>query len=281
MSRLLDRLIPTGGIGEHNREQNARMRIHAVQLATDQGEPNDERVARATALVRAQHGADLVVLPELWVQGGFAYKTFASTAEPLDGPLVGALSAAARDLGAWVHGGSIVERADDDRLYNTSLLFGPDGALVATYRKIHLFGFSGGETTVLTAGTDVVTTALDGLTVALATCYDLRFPELFRLFADRGAGLVLLPAAWPTPRVGHWSLLAQARAIEDQTYVVACNGSGEQNGLRLGGRSAIIDPWGTLLAEAGDGEELLVVDIDPALVAKTRADFPVLADRRL
>jgi predicted amidohydrolase len=257
------------------------MRIHSIQLSTDLAEPNDVRVQRATALVRAQHGSDLVVLPELWVQGGFAFTTFAATAEPLDGPIVAALSAAARDLGGWLHGGSIVERTDDGRLYNTSLLFGPDGALVATYRKVHLFGFSGGETTVLTAGTDVVTANLDGLTVALATCYDLRFPELFRLFADRGAELVLLPAAWPTPRVGHWSLLARARAIEDQTYVVACNGCGDQGGLRLGGRSAVIDPWGAVLAEAGDGEEILVVDIDPALVAKTRADFPVLADRRL
>jgi predicted amidohydrolase len=256
------------------------MRISAVQIASEDSEPNDVRVARVTALVRAQR-ADLVVLPELWVQGGFAFTTFAATAEPLDGPVVGALAAAARDLGAWLHGGSIVERGDDGRLYNTSLLFSPDGTLTATYRKLHLFGFSGGETTVLTAGSDVVTTDLDGLTVALATCYDLRFPELFRQFVDRGAELVLLPAAWPTPRVGHWSLLARARAIEDQTYVVACNGCGDQGGLRLGGRSAVIDPWGVVLAEAGEDEEILAVDIDPALVAKTRADFPVLADRRL
>jgi predicted amidohydrolase len=257
------------------------MRIHAVQLATDDSEPADVRVARTTALVRAQGGADLVVLPELWVQGGFAFRTFAATAEPLDGPLVGALSAAAKDLGGWLHGGSIVERADDGRLYNCSLLFGPDGTLEATYRKVHLFGFTGGETTVLTAGSEVVTTVMDGLTLGLATCYDLRFPELFRRFADAGAELVLLPAAWPTPRIRHWSLLAQARAVEDQAYVVACNGTGEQSGLRLGGRSAVIDPWGTVLAEAGDGEEILAVDIDPALVAKTRADFPVLADRKL
>ena len=128
------------------------MRIHAVQLTTDLTEPRDVRVERATALVRAQAGADLVVLPELWVQGGFAFRTFAETAEPLDGPLVSTLGAAARDLGAWLHGGSIVERADDGRLFNTSLLFRPDGSLAATYRKLHLFGFSGGETTVLTAG---------------------------------------------------------------------------------------------------------------------------------
>ena len=256
------------------------MRIHAVQLATDLTEPNDVRVRRATDLVRAQHGADLVVLPELWVQGGFAFRTFSATAEPLDGPIVAALAAAARDLGAWVHGGSIVERADDGRLFNTSLLFRPDGTLAATYRKLHLFGFDGGETTVLTPGADLVMAEVDGVSVALATCYDLRFPELFRAFADRGAELFLLPAAWPTPRIAHWSLLARARAVEDQAFLVACNGSGEQGGLRLGGLSVIVDPWGVVLAEAGDGEEVLVVDVDLALVAKTRADFPVLADRR-
>ena len=257
------------------------MKVSAIQLATDESEPSAARVARAADLVRAQRGADLVVLPELWVQGGFAFTTFAATAEPLDGPTVGAMSAAAADLGAWLHAGSIVERADDGRLYNCSLLFGPDGTLRATYRKVHLFGFSGGETAVLTAGTEVVTADVEGTTVALATCYDLRFPELFRQFVDLGAELVIMPAAWPTPRIGHWSLLTRARAIEDQMYVVACNGCGEHDRMRLGGRSAVVDPWGQVLAEAGEDEQTLVAELDLALVAKTRADFPVLADRRL
>jgi predicted amidohydrolase len=257
------------------------MRIHALQLSTDLAEPPDRRVERACALVRAQAGADLVLLPELWLPGGFAFGTFADLAEPLDGPLVARLSAEARRLGAWLHGGSMVERADDGRLFNTSLLLRPDGSLAATYRKLHLFGFSGGETTVLSAGSEVVTVDVDGTCVALATCYDLRFPELFRTFVDRGAELFLVPAAWPTPRIAHWSLLARARAVEDQAYVVACNGSGEQVGLRMGGRSVVVDPWGTVLAEAGEDEQVLAVELDLALVAKTRADFPVLADRRL
>ena len=257
------------------------MRVSAIQLATTEDESGADRLVRAAALVRAQRGSDLIVLPELWREGGFAFTTFADTAEPLDGPTVAALSAAARDVGAWLHGGSIVERAQDGRLYNCSLLFGPDGTLRATYRKLHLFGFSGGETTVLTAGTDVVTADMAGVTVALATCYDVRFPELFRQFVDRGAELVLMPAAWPAPRVSHWSLLLRARAVEDQMYVVACNGCGEHARLRLGGRSAVVDPWGQVLAEAGEDEQILVADLDLALVAKTRAEFPVLADRRL
>jgi predicted amidohydrolase len=257
------------------------MRLHAVQLETSLAEEPAARVDRTLALVRAQRGADLVVLPELWVQGGFAFETFAATAEPLDGPTATSLADAARDLGAWLHAGSLVERAADGRLYNTSLLLRPDGTLAATYRKVHLFGFAGGETTVLTAGDDVVTADLDGTTVALATCYDLRFPELFRAFVDRGAELFLLPAAWPTPRITHWSLLARARAVEDQAIVVALNGCGDQGGVQLGGRSVVVDPWGAVLAEAGSGPEVLVVDLDLAQVAKTRADFPVLADRKL
>ena len=135
---------------------------------------------------------------------------------------------------------------------------------------------------MLSAGTDVVTTDVDGTTTGLATCYDLRFPELFRAFVDRGAELVLLPSAWPTPRIAHWSLLTRARAVEDQAYVVAVNGCGDQGAsLALGGRSVVVDPWGTVLAEGGDHEEVLVVDLDLAQVAKVRADFPVLADRRL
>lgn len=257
------------------------MRVRAVQVTTDLTEPVAERVERVAGLVRAQRGADLVVLPELWAAGGFAFRTFAEVAEPLDGPTVQTLSAAAAAARTWLHGGSIVERADDGRLYNCSLLFRPDGSLAATYRKIHLFGFSGGETTVLTAGSDVVTADVDGLTVALATCYDVRFPELFRLFVDRGAELVLLPAAWPSRRVEHWRLLTRARAVEDQVYVVACGGAGEQDGVRLGGHSAVIDPWGVVLAEAGETEEVLEADLDLGLVARTRADFPVLPDRRL
>jgi predicted amidohydrolase len=256
------------------------MRVHAIQLETSRSEPRQDRIARGVSLVREQHGADLVVLPELWPQGGFAYDSFEPTAEPVDGPTAALLAEAARHLGAWVHAGSLIERCAG-RCYNTSLLFGPDGALVATYRKIHLFGFSGGETAVLTSGTDLVTADLGGTTVALATCYDLRFPELFRALLDRGAQMFLLPAAWPAPRIAHWSLLAQARAVENQAYVVAVNACGDQGAVTLGGRSIVVDPWGTVLAEAGQDEQVLRVDIDRALTAKTRADFPVLADRRL
>jgi predicted amidohydrolase len=253
------------------------VQAHVIQLGYDDTETIDQRTARVAALVRAQAGADLVLLPELWPNGGFAYDSWEAGAQPLDGPVVTAMQAAARDLGAQVHMGSFVERDSTGRLFNTSVLLGPDGAVQATYRKVHLFGFGEGEPKLMTPGDGPVVHDRLGL----ATCYDLRFPEMFRALLDAGTEVLLMPAAWPARRVQHWRLLAQARAVEDQLYVVACNTGGEHSGVPMGGHSMVVDPWGTVLAEAGEGEEVLVVQLDPDLVRETRASFPVLADRRL
>lgn len=283
------------------------MRVHVVQVAYSDAEPVTDRVQRVAALVRAQAGADLVVLPELWAPGGFSYSTWAERAETLDGPTVTAIAAAARAIGAVVHAGSIVERARDGAttaergpggrgLWNTSVLLGPDGAVLATYRKIHRFGFGEGEPALMEAGEDVVTVRLplpaasaegqapvgaQAPVVGLATCYDLRFPELFRRLLGAGSQLVVVPAAWPAPRVEHWRLLGRARAVENQTVVVACNTGGTHDGVTMGGHSQVVDATGAVLAEAGDGEEVLAVDVDLAQVTAWREAFPVLADRRL
>ncbi len=230
--------------------------------------------------LRKQRGADLVVLPELWPAGGFEYEHWQQRAEPLDGPTAAALSAAARDLGCWVHGGSILERTDQGQLHNTSLLFAPDGSLAATYRKIHLFGFDTGEPELLTAGTQVVTANTDLGIIGLATCYDLRFPELFRALTDAGAELILVPAAWPQRRISHWSVLLRARAIENQAVVVGCNTVGQQGRVVLGGRSAIVDARGEVVAEAGTDPEVITADLDLGETRRWRAEFPVLRDRR-
>lgn len=253
------------------------MRAHVIQLAYGDAEPITDRTARVADLVRAQRGADLVVLPELWPQGGFSYDRWDDEAQPLDGSVVTSLRGAARDVGATVHLGSLVERDDAGRLFNTSVLVGPDGELLATYRKIHLFGFGEGEPILMTPGEDVV--VHDGL--GLATCYDLRFPEMFRALLDAGAQVDLVPAAWPAKRVHHWRLLAQARAVENQSYVVACNTAGVHADVPMGGGSVVVDPWGEVVAEAGTDEEVLVVDVDLDLVRSTRESFPVLQDRRL
>ena len=179
------------------------------------------------------------------------------------------------------------------------MLLGPDGGVLATYRKIHRFGFGEGEPTLMEAGEQVVTSRSravqdrDGwahavpaapaepVVVGLATCYDLRFPEQFRLLLDAGAQLVIVPAAWPAPRVEHWRLLGRARAIENQTIVVQCNTGGTHAGVEMGGHSQVVSATGEVLAEAGGGEEVLVVDVDLAEVTAWRQRFPVLADRRL
>ncbi|MEV7186486.1 carbon-nitrogen family hydrolase [Kitasatospora sp. NPDC093102] len=257
------------------------MRASLIQLAVSDVEPPAERRARAAALVRAQQGADLVVLPELWPLGGFAYDLWSDGAETLDGPTSDVMSAAARAAGVWLHAGSIVERDPDGPIYNTSLLFSPDGELVHTYRKIHRFGFDSGEAVVMGAGQEIVTAPTDFATLGLATCYDLRFPELFRALLDAGAQLLVVPAAWPARRREHWTLLARARAVEEQAFVLACNTAGTHAGVEQAGHSIVVDPWGRVLAEAGADEQVLTVEFDPAEVAEARAEFPVLRDRLL
>ncbi|MBA2945310.1 carbon-nitrogen family hydrolase [Streptomyces himalayensis] len=265
------------------------MRASLIQIGVDDDESVDSRRKRAASLVSEQAGADLVVLPELWTTGAFAYESFAAEAEPLEGPTYEAMAKAASDAGVWLHAGSIPERtasdsgsaAGDGPLYNTSLVFSPDGQLAAAYRKIHRFGFDKGEAVLMGAGSNLVTVRMPGTTAGLATCYDLRFPELFRGLVDAGAELLVIPAGWPERRRSHWTLLAQARAVENQAYVLACGTAGTHAGVPQAGHSIVVDPWGEVLGEAGTSEEVLTVEFDPGRVATTREQFPALKDRVL
>jgi predicted amidohydrolase len=252
------------------------MRVTLIQTEIDGSLPLAERVAGVAEQVAACAG-DLVLLPELWATGYFAFDDYAATAQPLDGPLVRTMGAAAAAAGVTLHAGSMVERDAAGRLHNTSLLFDADGTLVHTYRKVHLFGYGSREQELLSPGSSV---AGHGST-ALSTCYDLRFPELFRAQVDGGALLFLVAAAWPLSRLAHWQVLLRARALENQSFLLACNAAGRQGTVELAGRSAVVDPWGTVLAEAGGGAETLTVEIDPDLAVRARKEFPALADRRL
>ncbi|MEI2764958.1 MAG: carbon-nitrogen family hydrolase [Dermatophilaceae bacterium] len=267
------------------------MKIAVAQIGYDDAEPMPARVDRVAALVRGLAGHDLIVLPELWGAGGFAYREWGRRAQSLDGPIATAMSAAARDAGALVHAGSIVERTPSPgpqgkHLWNTALVFGPDGSLVAAYRKIHRFGFGQGEPTLMEAGHEVVVADLPlpsgaRLRAGLSTCYDLRFPELYRRQLDAGAQAFLVPAAWPAARVAHWELLVRARAVEDQCLVVAANTAGTHADVPMGGRSCVVLPTGEVIAAAGTDEQVLSVEVDLGVVAASREAFPVLADRRL
>jgi predicted amidohydrolase len=257
------------------------VRASLIQIAVAEGESVAERRQRAASLIREQNGSDLVVLPELWTTGAFAYEEFGTEAEPLDGPTYEVMAKAASDAGVWLHAGSVPERDPDGSLYNTSLVFSPSGELAAAYRKIHRFGFDKGEAVLMSAGHDLVTVRLPETTLGVATCYDLRFPELFRALVDAGAETLVIPAGWPERRRAHWTLLAQARAVENQAFVLACGTAGTHAGVPQAGHSIVVDPWGEVLAEAGSGEEVLTVDLDPARVAATREQFPALKDRML
>jgi predicted amidohydrolase len=266
------------------------VRVHVLQLSYGDPEEPQQRVDRVEELLEQQAGADLVVLPELWFNGGFSYDRWRTSAEPLDGPLVGRMREIARRLGATLHMGSFVELAGarpdgSPLLYNTSVLIGHDGNILGTYRKVHRFGFSEGEPQLMEPGEGltVVATCLAGqeVTVGLATCYDLRFPELFRGLVDLGADVAITPAAWPMSRIDHWSALGVARAIEDQFFMVQCNTAGTHAGIEMGGRSMVTDPSGRVLGSAGVDQEVLIVEIDGSAVGAARQNFPVLADRRL
>jgi predicted amidohydrolase len=265
------------------------MKTALIQFEVDLGRAPEKSRALAAAKVHeaAEDGADLVVLPELWLHGAFDTEPWRTGAEPLHGETAQLMREAAIDCGVVLHAGSIVERTPDGKLYNTSLVFDAQGELLAGYRKIHRFGFDRGEAAVMSPGEQLATFDLLDLDdtvisrVGLATCYDVRFPELYRGLLDAGAQTLIQVAAWPARRLEHWRTLLRARAIENQVYVLACSAAGTQDGIEMAGHSLVIDPWGEIVAEGGAGEQILYADIDPAMVAATRAGFPVLNDRRL
>jgi predicted amidohydrolase len=255
-------------------------RVAMVQVASPDGEAVAARRERVGAMVASCAGADLVTLPELWGPGYFAFDRYEERAEPLDGDTVNAGRAWARGLGAHLHLGSIVERDEQGRLHNTAVLIDPAGGVVHTYRKVHTFGLGSREASLLTPG-DAVAVAPSPLgPTGATTCYDLRFPELWRALLDAGAESVLVAAAWPAARLDHWRLLTSARAVEEQVTLVATNATGTHGGVELAAHSRVVGPWGELLAEAGTGEGVTWAEVDPAAAGTVRARFPVLADRR-
>lgn len=250
-------------------------RVAAVQLALSDEEDAATRRHRVRQMV-AGIDADLILLPELWEIGPFAVAENLDLAVPLQTWVQHMFDLAP---GRTLHAGSFLERDGED-LYNTSVVFGPDGDVLATYRKIHLFGFDTGEAVTLSAGERVVTVETPLGTTGLATCYDLRFPEMFRALTDAGATAVLIPTGWPTPRISRWSLLAAARATENQVWLIGANSVGVSNRMPMGGHTLIADPWGEVVGDLTE-PGVLTMELDPDRPAQVRAEFPVLRDRKL
>jgi predicted amidohydrolase len=266
------------------------VRVTCAQLAVeaDDVEGNVDRAVDAIERA-AGDGADLVVLPEMFSVGYFAFDRYQQAAEPLQGPTFERLAAAAAANDVGLLAGSIVEdlaattsvaTPAEEGLANTQVLFDRAGDRLAVYRKHHLFGYESAEAELLVPGESLAVADFEGFTVGMTTCYDLRFPELYRDLAEQGATLVLVPSAWPYPRVEHWQLLPRARAVENQLYVATCNGSGSFEDAELCGRSTVYDPWGTVLASSDDDPALVTADVDPDRVEAVREEFPAWHDRR-
>jgi deaminated glutathione amidase len=267
------------------------MRAAAIQLNSTGDKARNVETAERLVRAAAADGAELAVLPEKWNLLGDSATQLAG-AEPLDGPTISAARTWARELGIHLIAGSIAESVEgQEKAFNTSTLIGPDGELEASYRKIHMFDVDVGgvvyrESDHDEPGEEVVSAelgdALEGVTLGLTVCYDLRFPELYRILAVRGATVITVPSAF-TLDTGkdHWEVLLRARAIENQAFMVGANQVGEAPPhYRSYGRSAIVDPWGVVLAKAPDEECSVAADLDLELQDRVRATLPSLANRR-
>lgn len=270
------------------------MQLALVQLEIEAGavETNLDRASDAVADAAAD-GADLVALPEQFVVGFFAFDDYPDHAAGLDDQLFDRLAAMAADNDVGLIAGSTVEdlaasaATDHDvpaseGYANTAVFFDREGRRRGVYRKHHLFGYESAESELLVPGEKLDIVEFEGVTVGVTTCYDLRFPALYRRLVDRGVELVVVPSAWPYPRVEHWRTLGRARAIENLCYVATVNGAGSfpDAETTLCGRSTVYDPWGTARASTGETPATISVDIDPDEVASVRASFPALDDRR-
>ncbi len=266
---------------QHNTEiprlESTRLTIALAQMDVPTGRPeaNLARV-RDFATQAREAGADLLLLPELWLHG-YDLERAEEWAAPLGEGGFAHMAALAREFGLHL-AGSLLEQHDGG-VSNTAVLYGPDGALLGAYRKIHLFRPMQ-EPRYLAPGDHATLCPTPWGPVGLAICYDLRFPELFRAMALAGAVLFLVPAQWPVRRIEAWLLLARARAMENELVVAACNRVGDDEEVTFPGRSCVVDPWGHALVEGDDQERLLIAQADLWEVRKARRYLTVYEDRR-
>jgi predicted amidohydrolase len=275
----LTRLLPWDMVLAGLNYRRCLMKVASIQLEMVD-RPKTENVEHALAALEQAPEADLILLPEIWPCGFFAFDRYASESEPLDGPTVSIFRQTARARGCHIVMGSLVERGAEG-LFNTTVFIGPQGEIIARYRKIHLFGYQSDETKHLTPGKEIVVVDTPWGRAGFSTCYDLRFPELFRRMVDRGAQIFLVPSAWPSARLEAWRLFNRARAHENLAFLLSCNCAGENAGKRYAGHSMIVDPWGRVLAEGGEQGAVVTAEIDVREAGRARAEFPALADRVL
>mgnify|MGYP003958124417 FL=1 len=254
------------------------MKVASIQLSVVEGD-KDATLKKAKHAIEESYDADLVILSEIWNIGFMSFDQYVDKAETIEGPTPSLMRSLAQEKCIYLHTGSFVEK-EKGKYYNTSLLLSPDGEILARYRKIHLFGYNSKETQILSPGEEIVVADTPFGKIGMATCFDLRFPELFRAMVDKGAQYFLVCSAWPYPRIEPWIMLNRVRALENQCFLISANSAGINCGSQFVGHSMVIDPWGTILAGAGDEEMIVKTDIDPAKVAQARETFPGLAGRK-
>lgn len=258
-----------------------KLRLALVQMDVRVGEP-ETNFARLEQLleeaVAAEPKPDVVVVPEMW-NTGYALDRIRELADPAGERTKALVSAFCRRHRVNVIAGSIAEKQANGAVTNTAYGFDREGNEIAEYAKIHLFRLMD-EHLHLEAGDRAGRFALEGVPAGVMICYDIRFPELARKLALGGAKVLFVPAEWPHPRLHHWRTLLQARAIENQMYVVACNRVGTSGETHFFGHSMIVDPWGEIVAEAGEEETIVRAEIDLGLTDEVRGRIPVFADRR-
>ncbi len=253
------------------------MQITSIQLEMKDRSKADS-VAFALQQVKEAQACDLLILPEIWTVGFFSFDRYCDESESIDGPTVTAFREMAIKKACYLHMGSFVEKDGDD-FYNTSLLLSPDGQIAARYRKIHLFGYQSSERQVLTAGYEITTCETPFGVMGMTTCYDLRFPEIYRMMVNQGATLFLVTSAWPLARLDAWQLFNRARAHENLSFLASCNCSGSNGGNYYAGHSTIVGPQGNILAEGGENGGIVSTDIDLNQTVEIRNEFPALEDR--
>lgn len=253
------------------------MRVTSVQLNI-QDRPKSDNVEAVLQLLGQAPQSDLIMLPELWPCGFFSFDQYRSDSESIDGPTISSLRAKASELKTYLLIGSFVER-EGQELFNTSLVLDSRGEIIAKYRKIHLFGYQSDEKQLLTPGERIEVFDLPWGRAGITTCYDLRFPELYRLMMNQGAVFFLVPSAWPLARLEAWKLFNRARAHENLAFLISCNCAGSSRGVAFAGHSMIVDPQGQIVAEGGQDGCLVTADIEPAEVQAIRKNFSVLDDR--
>ncbi|PWK15982.1 carbon-nitrogen family hydrolase [Tumebacillus permanentifrigoris] len=255
-----------------------QLRLALLQMDIAFGEPDVNR-ARAADLIAeaAANGADLVVLPEMW-NTGYSLDNIQEIADHDGQETIALMSELAQAYNLNIHAGSVASLVDG-KVYNSTYVFNRAGEIVGRYSKIHLFRLMD-EEKYLEAGNEIGLFELEGVQVGTMICYDLRFPELTRTMSLNGAQIVFLPAEWPHPRLNHWRHLQLARAIENQMFVVSTNRVGTAGETAFFGHSMVVDPWGEVLVEGEETEQILYATVDLSVVPEIRSRIPIFEDRR-